>query len=87
MELRGSHHDRRARGHRAAHQLAGAASRYIAGGIDLACAAHVDRLPLIVTLVIGGVARGLTSGWAAAGFIVSVFTVFYLYDVLFEVLA
>ncbi len=68
-------------------QLAGAASRYIARGIDLALQLTLIALLLIVTLVIGGVALGLTSGWAAAGFIVSVFTVFYFYNVLFEVLA
>lgn len=72
-------------------QLAGAASRYIARGIDLALQLTLIALLFIVTLVIGGGAGGVTigliSGWAAAGFIVSVFAVFYFYNVLFEVLA
>lgn len=72
-------------------QLAGAASRYIARGIDLALQLTLIALLLIVTLVIGGVAGGVasgfTSGWVAAGFVVSVFAVFYFYNVLFEVLA
>ena len=69
-------------------RLAGAASRYIARGIDLALQLTLIALLFIVTLVIGGVAGGvLISGWAAAGFIVSFFAVFYFYNVLFEVLA
>jgi uncharacterized RDD family membrane protein YckC len=72
-------------------QLAGAASRYIARGIDLALQLMLIALLFILTLVIGGGAGGgvigFIGGWAAAGFFVSVFAVFYFYNVLFEVLA
>jgi uncharacterized RDD family membrane protein YckC len=72
-------------------QLAGAASRYIARGIDVALQLTLIALLFIVTLVIGGgaggVAIGLIGGWAAAGFVVSIFAVLYFYNVLFEVLA
>jgi uncharacterized RDD family membrane protein YckC len=68
-------------------QLAGAASRYIARGIDFALQLTLIALLLILALAIGGGAIGLTGGWATAGFVVGIFAVFYLYNVLFEVLA
>jgi uncharacterized RDD family membrane protein YckC len=68
-------------------QLAGAASRYIARGIDFALELTLIAILLILALVIGGGTGGLAGGWATAGFIVSIFAVLYFYNVLFEVLA
>lgn len=72
-------------------QLAGAASRYIARGIDFALQLTLIVLLFILTLVISGGSDGgpisLIGGWAAAGFFVGVFAVLYFYNVLFEVLA
>lgn len=61
--------------------LAGAASRFIAGSIDLALQLILALLAALVTLaLIGG-------GIGDALFAIALFAVLYLYDVLFEVLA
>jgi uncharacterized RDD family membrane protein YckC len=61
--------------------LAGAASRFIAGAIDL-------LLQLILALAAGIVTLALIAGGiGAALFAIALFAVLYLYDVLFEVLA
>jgi uncharacterized RDD family membrane protein YckC len=64
-------------------QLAGAASRYIARGIDLALELTLIALLAIVALSIGGEAGEA----ATAALIVAIFAVLYFYNVLFEVLA
>jgi uncharacterized RDD family membrane protein YckC len=63
-------------------QLAGAASRFIAGGIDFAI-----RIVLIalIALVAGAVGGG--GGFSVAIVSIALFTVIFLYDIPFEVLA
>jgi uncharacterized RDD family membrane protein YckC len=60
--------------------LAGAGSRCIAGCLDLTVKLVLIALTALAAVLIGG-------GIAQVAFFVAVFTILYLYDVLFEVLA